>query len=555
MKKLIFVIGLLFASSALAQELRPELKVQLSPGNLPTQRVIVGAESVEILRIWLTAINHESADGVTLRKLKFQHEGDDRDHFLRYELMQENKSLGKESLSDSDFIEFGNLNIWLPDGKTTELRILADVSLGDIAGEHTFSISHPDFLTLEKNDIRDADTWVFGGFPIRANSIIVGQNFASPSPECNLREEPVCGVDGKSYYNLCIPFQKGIEILHEGSCTIQSFPKSEPCPEVFEPVCGSDGRTYSNMCELNWREGVSKLHDGSCFPKEFFRPSTFLRAVELFDLKKNELEELRPRITDKGRDRLNGISFVLHQYNFTYPPRRELIEKLSDFLEFTQNLSDRTRLEQEIELLNAAVIDARTDSAQEKYKKGNIPFLDTDEDAWFLEAVLFLKQKGWATGYISAGGEETGLFRPDQLMTKAEMTDLVFDAAGITTALSLPSQNSFATGHWAQDIIGTAERMGVSMWADFPNPEKKVDRIEALKLIFEVFEEEIPNSSHAPLFSDIGFGHPEFNAIQYAKKIGLVSGYPDGTFRPKESIIRAEAAKIVKNAYDILRKK
>jgi len=553
MKKLVFVLGILLAGSVFAEDTRPGLEVQLSPGNLPTQRVIPGTESVEILRVWLTAKNHEEANGIALQKLRFLHEGADRDQFLRYTLMQENKSLGKESLADSDSIKFGNLNVWLADGKITELRILTDVSRGDIGGEHTFAIPRPDDLTLKKNDIRDEDTYVTGDFPVRANKIIVGKFTEAPSPECNLREEPVCGADGKSYYNLCIPFQKGIEVLYEGACDQDDFAPLEPCPETFEPICGTDGWTYANSCEFERKEGATKLHDGSCFPKDFVRPNNFSSAVDLFDMKENELSALRPRISEAGQERLARISFVLHQYNFTLPPRLELVSGIGDFLDFTQNLSDRSRMEQEIELLNVAVIDARTASAQEKYERGKIPFVDADEDAWFLGPVLFLKQHGWITGYTDSEGKETGLFHPDQFITRAEITDIALDAAGITKNPALAPANPFAEGHWAHDVIATAEELGLSLWADEPNPDKKVDRGEVLKLIFEVFDVKVPNGSAIPYFSDVYTDSQNFNAIQYAKKKGIVSGYSDGTFHPNEPTIRAEAAKIIKNAYDILR--
>ena len=553
MKKIFFTIfALLFASFTHAQDVRPEVEARLSPGNKPTQRIFPGEKSVEIIRIWLSGKDHPG-DGITLKKLKFFHEGSDRDQFLRYHLIQGNKTLGKVSLVDSDFIEFSNLNAWIADGKTTELRILGDISTGNIAGDHWFSIPHPDFITVEKEDIRDPETWITGDFPIQANKILISRNFERPSPDCNLREEPVCGADGKSYYNVCIPFQKGIEIIHEGSCTQQSFPKIDPCPEHFTPVCGDNGKTYQNQCFLDLKDDIMKKHDGECFPADFHYPRNFLRAVELFDLKKNELEKLRPRITGDAQERLERISFLLHQYNFTFSSRQNLIPDINDFLVFTENPSDRTRLEQEIEILNASIIDARVGSAEYKYNKGQIPFLDTDEDSWFLESVLFLKNRGWITGYIDEDGNETGLFRPDNFVTKAEITKMFFDAAGIRYDITPDSLNPYAEGHWAYGVIAIAEEMGLDIWSDFPNPDKKADRDETIRLMFQIFGTNIPTHFSKSPFTDIPENNPYLDEIQYARNLKIISGYPDGTFQPENSILRAEAAKIVMNAYQKLK--
>jgi len=35
------------------------------------------------------------------------------------------------------------------------------------------------------------------------------------------------------------------------------------CPDVWEPVCGVDGHTYSNMCYAR-RAGVPIAHEGEC---------------------------------------------------------------------------------------------------------------------------------------------------------------------------------------------------------------------------------------------------------------------------------------------------
>lgn len=50
-----------------------------------------------------------------------------------------------------------------------------------------------------------------------------------------------------------------------------------------------------------------------------------------------------------------------------------------------------------------------------------------------------------------------------------------------------------------------------------------------------------------PAFSDVPESHPNFKAIQYLKKEGVIGGYGDGTFKPDRTVTRAEALKIALN--------
>ena len=50
---------------------------------------------------------------------------------------------------------------------------------------------------------------------------------------------------------------------------------------------------------------------------------------------------------------------------------------------------------------------------------------------------------------------------------------------------------------------------------------------------------------HARSFSDVPKQHPAYEAVEALKEAGVLRGYDDGTFRPGESVNRAEAVKII----------
>lgn len=58
----------------------------------------------------------------------------------------------------------------------------------------------------------------------------------------------------------------------------------------------------------------------------------------------------------------------------------------------------------------------------------------------------------------------------------------------------------------------------------------------------------------AASFSDVSSNHEHYPAIEYLKSKGVIKGYGDGTFKPEQTINRAEALKILFLGRDILKK-
>ena len=71
------------------------------------------------------------------------------------------------------------------------------------------------------------------------------------------------------------------EIKPQQTVEIPSPPKPEVCPAVFMPVCGIDGRTYSNLCEA-WKAGVPVACKKEC------------PCIEILNLSIRHLVEIKP---------------------------------------------------------------------------------------------------------------------------------------------------------------------------------------------------------------------------------------------------------------------
>ena len=74
----------------------------------------------------------------------------------------------------------------------------------------------------------------------------------------------------------------------------------------------------------------------------------------------------------------------------------------------------------------------------------------------------------------------------------------------------------------------------------------KTDSENTFKLVASGdFGEVRSKSLRAQIFSDVPVSHSSADAIKYLKEEGIVQGYPDGKFKPDETLNRAEAVKIL----------
>ena len=76
-----------------------------------------------------------------------------------------------------------------------------------------------------------------------------------------LGDKTLCGVLGGCSLDSDCPTE---QVCVAGVC---QTPKSCNCETTFVPVCGVDGKTYTNLCELKC-QGLTLLHDGICGNQE-----------------------------------------------------------------------------------------------------------------------------------------------------------------------------------------------------------------------------------------------------------------------------------------------
>ncbi|UKS24789.1 S-layer homology domain-containing protein [Paenibacillus sp. HWE-109] len=137
-------------------------------------------------------------------------------------------------------------------------------------------------------------------------------------------------------------------------------------------------------------------------------------------------------------------------------------------------------------------------------------------------------------------GYPDGTFRPDKPITRAEMATVLVrlfgkDKGNKTAAITYKDT---APDHWANAAINLAADSG--LMDGYPDgsfkPEQTITRAEAASIASRLS----PAAESGGSFSDT-VGHWAAAAIGKAKAAGVVNGYSDGTFRPEQTLTRAEA--------------
>lgn len=147
-------------------------------------------------------------------------------------------------------------------------------------------------------------------------------------------------------------------------------------------------------------------------------------------------------------------------------------------------------------------------------------------------------------------GYSDGTVHPGANVTRAEIAMIFYrllDAdARVAYEVSGTAYTDVPAGAWYRTAIATLSAMGVLKgYSDGTfRPNAPITRAELSTVAVRFF----PTSSAASTgsFSDIS-GHWAQAAIRAAVQLGIVHGYPDGTFRPNRNITRAETIQMIHN--------
>lgn len=182
---------------------------------------------------------------------------------------------------------------------------------------------------------------------------------------------------------------------------------------------------------------------------------------------------------------------------------------------------------------------------QEKTKQTSKNFADISQDHWASNDIKTLVAKGVLSGYPD------GSFKPKGNITIKEFMTVLSKEIALNPSKAKPVVGDIFVGispnTWGYiESKSILDRLLASdlYKFNFANLDRPINREEVAFLINNSFMLARPYKT---------FGEDKFRDLEslYAKDIknlldlGIISGYPDGTFRPKNNITRAEIAALI----------
>lgn len=148
-----------------------------------------------------------------------------------------------------------------------------------------------------------------------------------------------------------------------------------------------------------------------------------------------------------------------------------------------------------------------------------VSLIDVKPSDWFMPTISKLVQLGGIQGYPDK------TFKPNNSMTKAEFVK--------TLITSLGEKASTSTGHWANGYLSKAESLKLLEKNKLGNVDLPISRLEAAQIVSNslAYLNEIYEANSDPI-SRVSFK-------------GIMTGYPDGSFKEMNNLTRAEASTVI----------
>ena len=147
-------------------------------------------------------------------------------------------------------------------------------------------------------------------------------------------------------------------------------------------------------------------------------------------------------------------------------------------------------------------------------------------------------------------GYPDGTVKPAGNITRAETAAILFrlmDEGSRKTYYSTTSGfRDVASGSWYNTYVATLNNAGVITDSSngYFRPNEAITRAELAAMLAKFSE----TTGAANYFNDVSAKYWAANAIAICAKLGWITGYPDGTFRPDKNVTRAELMAMINRA-------
>lgn len=224
---------------------------------------------------------------------------------------------------------------------------------------------------------------------------------------------------------------------------------------------------------------------------------------------------------------INGRTLYAGTYTFWYENEESIKAKIEIANKYDIKGTGSWSLGQEL----AETWEYYSDTLNEK--ENNV------EDDWASDAIEYVISKGWMQG------KANNLFAPKDNLTRAEFATIISRVMKLDKYSYDKTNYSDVLNHWAEKAIQSVTAAGYMKGDGDGNfrPNDTIKREEVAKVLSLLNVDTGGNVNLS--FIDLDPVMWSYKYVINVAQKGLLKGYPDGTFKPKNSITRQEIAVIL----------
>lgn len=159
----------------------------------------------------------------------------------------------------------------------------------------------------------------------------------------------------------------------------------------------------------------------------------------------------------------------------------------------------------------------------------------------------------WAKQYITSltargvvSGKSTTAYDPNGTLTRAEFTTMLVKHLGLTNEVT-QNFKDVSSDEWYYTYVGQAGLNSLAVGIEAGNfmPNEPITREDMAVMMYRAYKLEngfnLDNAT-TPFSDNLKISESARDAVYAVRTHGIISGYPDNTFRPEANATRAEAA-------------
>ncbi|AOT69058.1 S-layer homology domain-containing protein [Geosporobacter ferrireducens] len=170
------------------------------------------------------------------------------------------------------------------------------------------------------------------------------------------------------------------------------------------------------------------------------------------------------------------------------------------------------------------------------------------DNHWAQDAILEMDIRGWMKGTSSTQ------FSPSRTLNRAETVEILVKAMGLQDkTVSSQSFKDVPKSHWAWREIEIAKEYGMIQGKGngIFAPGEVLTREQVAAMLDNLLPEEA-TATQQNRFKDMTPLDWSYGAVSMMSNRGVINGFEDGTFRPKEKITRAQMAAMMQKMIPLL---